>query len=85
MCRHPENHMIPRGNKTTKWWLCQQCQSRWARLQPSEVTPQHGLPQDNDLVIFGNHAGSMYAEVLQEHQYCIWVLETVQHAVVGNW
>ena len=81
----PRDAHDPRGNKTTKWWICQQCQSRWARLQPLEVTPRHGVAQDKDLVIFGKHAGSTYAQMLQrEPLYSDWVRDTVRHAVVWN-
>ena len=42
-----------------------------------EVTPQHGVAQDNDLVIFGKHAGATHLEMLQEDpQYRNWVMDT---------
>ena len=77
MCQHPVESMIPRGNKTSKWWTCQKCQSRWARLE----TPDIPFAQDQDLILFGKHAGTSYQEMLQQDpEYCNWVLETVQNA-----
>jgi hypothetical protein len=31
-----------------------------------------------DLVTFGRHMGKTYEQVLQDPQYCKWVLETVE-------
>ena len=77
MCQHPAESMIPRGNKTSKWWTCQKCQSRWVRLE----TPDVPVVQDQDLILFGKHAGSTYWEMLhQDPGYCNWVLETVQNS-----
>jgi hypothetical protein len=79
MCLHPEKSMMARGNAKTQWWTCQVCLSRWARLAQAEVTTQTGMPQDQDLVIFGKYTGSTYLEVLQDATYCNWIMDTMEN------
>ena len=71
--------MIARGNAKTKWWTCQLCLSRWAKLAPGEVTAQTRMPQDQDLVIFGKYTGSNYLETFQDATYCNWIMDTVEN------
>ena len=44
------------------------------------VSPQYGLPQDQDLVTFGKYTWSTYAEIYKGPGYCIWTMDTAQNA-----
>ena len=37
LCKHARNQLVARGNRTSYWWTCKACGSRWARLQEGEV------------------------------------------------
>jgi hypothetical protein len=76
MCQHNDQDMMPRGNKTDKWWTCQKCLSRWDRI-PDASPSSLATPDDEDLVTFGKHAGSTFLTVfLEDTPYCEWVLRT---------
>lgn len=76
MCQHNSSDMIPRANKTDKWWFCQKCLSRWERIP--ENAELHYNPRDEDLVTFGKHCGSTFLHVyLEDPNYCDWVERTV--------
>ena len=55
MCGHQEADMVSRGNKISQWWTCKKCLSRWARPPMTDLAPEDGAPQDQDLVIFGKY------------------------------
>ena len=77
MCQHNSSDMMPRGNKTEKWWTCQKCMSRWERIPENKEL--HVTPMDEDRVTFGKHAGETYLHVyLQDPAYCDWVQRTVE-------
>jgi len=79
MCQHNDQDMMPRGNKTDKWWTCQKCLSRWDRIPDALNPSSFAAPNDEDLVTFGKHAGSTFLHVyLEDTPYCEWVLRTLE-------
>jgi hypothetical protein len=78
LCQHPESDMQSRGNAKNSWWHCAKCMSRWERTDVALVNTQTQEPNSMDLVTFGRHMGKTYEQVLQDPQYCKWVLETVE-------
>ena len=79
MCQHPTEDMKRRGNKTSNWWTCKTCHSRWERLSlPGfEETIRQSLP--TDVVVFGKHVGRTFKQVYEEDpQYCQWCVTTQQ-------
>ena len=84
MCQHPEEHMAHRGNKTSQWWICKKCASRWARMDFAQVNPSAD-PLDDDLVTFGKHLGKTYTQVYaSDPGYCEWVMQTVSQGESAN-
>ena len=69
--------MQQRGNAKTSWWHCAKCMSRWARTDLALVNTLTPEPNSLDLVTFGRHMGKTYEQVLQDPQYCKWVMDTV--------
>ena len=79
ICAHNDRDLMSRANKTTKWWTCKKCLSRWERLEVSEVTSESVEPQPQDLVICGKHTGETYLEVCQKDPaYCKWLLQSME-------
>jgi len=79
ICLHPEEEMIPRGNKLNKWWTCRKCLSRWERMDTVEVTATSGQVSHLDLMTFGKYTGDTFQSVAQNHrEYCIWAQRTVE-------
>jgi len=78
MCQHPMFSMKQRGNKTSKWWTCIQCLSRWERRSLADSTPD-GQPTDQEISMFGKHQGKTFSWILeQDAAYCQWVLMTME-------
>ena len=80
ICAHPTPAMKRRGNTpSNKWWLCQQCASRFERYPASSVTRlgETEPPRHQDLVTFGKHTGETYQQTLEDAEYCNWILLTV--------
>ena len=76
-CSHPDQQMIPRANKTSKWWTCKACNSRWER----EDLPvaKEGPPQGDERMLLGKHAGRTFCWIYdQEKTYAQWALQTVE-------
>lgn len=80
MCQHPSQDMKPRGNKASKWWTCNLCQSRWTRRTADAQDEQAALNlplTPEDLVAFGRFSARQYGDVMMnEEDYCQWVLAT---------
>ena len=69
MCNH--HKLKRRGNKWSKWFVCEDCLQRWER---TEMPSQSSIPSSTDLMLFGHHAGLTYEEVKSKHpQYVNWV------------
>ena len=84
MCQHPEEHMAHRGNKTSHWWICKKCASRWERMDFAQVNPSAD-PLDDDLATFGKHMGKTYAQIYaSDPGYCEWVMQTVSQGESAN-
>ena len=69
--------MKERGNRGNKWWFCAKCMSRWVRTDLALVNTETPEPNSQDLVTFGKHMGKTYEQVLQDPQYCNWIMDTV--------
>ena len=79
MCRHPIEFMKPRGNKSSAWWTCLQCQTRWDRLSIASVVPG-GIPRDNEIMTFGKHINRSFLKIWNtDPEYCQWTLRTVEN------
>ena len=77
-CQHPVNRMIRHGNRTSKWWTCHQCQSRWERMTIEQAMPT-GIPRGTEALLFGKHAGQTFAQVFDNlPSYTQWVIKTAQ-------
>jgi len=76
MCQHESRYMKTRGNRTTKWWTCVSCQSRWER-RPLDTTPATGPPTDTEVLTFGKFVGQTYLQTATMNpNYCKWILQT---------
>ena len=78
LCEHPYNKMKRHGNKTTKWWTCTECQTRFERKELEDLKPA-GPMRDQDLVLFGMHVGKTYLQIYNEQpSYAQWVMQTAE-------
>ena len=81
ICTHPAEHMKRGGNtrpdgKGTTWWTCKACKTRWERKKMSDLEA-NAPAQGTDLVMFGQHAGRTYQEILEKFPaYAEWVVTT---------
>jgi hypothetical protein len=76
MCLHPDEDMLARGNKTTAWWTCKKCNSRWERTNSFVSTHQ---PTDLEMVRFGKHAGTTFQDLYaNDLSYCLWAVRTAE-------
>ena len=77
-CRHPLDRMKRHGNRTSKWWTCHQCQSRWERMTIEQAMPT-GIPRGTETLLFGKHVGQTFAHVFDNlPSYAQWVIKTAQ-------
>ena len=82
MCLHEAKFMRPRGNRTTNWWTCLNCHSRWERRKREE-TPVTGTPTDHEMLTFGKHAGKTFLETATAHpDYCQWIIQTADNPYI---
>ena len=78
MCQHESRYMKTRGNRTTKWWTCISCQSRWER-RPLDMTPTTGPPTDTEVLTFGKFVGMTFLQTATMNpNYCKWILQTAE-------
>ena len=76
MCQHPADKMVPRGNKTDKWWLCKACVSRWERLETIPTLSSQSITVDpsQEILPFGRYMGRTYAQIFEDDpMYCAMI------------
>ena len=77
-CQHPVQRMKRHGNRSSKWWTCHACQSRWERMKAEDSIPT-GTPKGTEILLFGKHVGLTFSHVFDHlPSYAQWVIRTAQ-------
>ena len=76
ICQHPEKDMKRRGNRKSRWWTCDLCQTRWERRTVDSVL-MTGPVGGNEILLTEKYLCKTFNSVmLSDPSYC-------QHAVAS--